>query len=313
MSKAKHRHRNSDLPNFAGCLIPRIEGAYGAQAIALGRPGTGVGIYRQTIPEAEAWLQSMVKSGEHDWFVLYDDKFWSVYDRSGKQVARLKKLPGRPREECKKPIDVDRTELEADAMDVTGRNDLCCLAVLEDHAGANCADQVNYAALASQLVQVADPEDLNQIYLIESGRWRCRVAGLFAAVQRLGEKTQNKLLYCHASLSRSDPLDSVDHRSRLSRRLARLDYRTIGVRLRRIFSEHRFEDHHGNVFVDGDYFVDQFLAAPLKKRQRFMSILLEMEGYESEPGSPERLILKRIEYNAETPIHIGMRALDLLQ
>lgn len=316
--KKRRPGKNIEMPNLAARVIPWVERVYGVQALSYGNPGIEIGVYRPTIKEAETWIQGVVKSGKHDWFLIMDGDCMSrdscrVYDKTGKLVARLKKPPGRPSEEIRKAIKIDRATLETDAMIITGRTDLSCLAVLENHAGTNCADQSNLELMTQRIVDSSDKEDLNHIYIIESHRWPCRVTGLFGAISKLSEKSQDRFLYCAPYLSKSRSLEDSTHRNRLARRMARFHTKDIGEQLRQIFRKHRFEDDNGNIFVDGDQFIDEFLSAPLKKRQRFIRSLIELEGYDSEPGCPERLRIDQIDSCAELAIHMGMHALDLLQ
>lgn len=315
MKKHNKQEQEAEIPNFANHLIPSVYGAYAVSAFASDPATIRVGVYRLSRRDGESWIQEIAQAGRHDWFVMSGDECWRIYDGSGSQVAEFPEfstVPGRLREEHRKPIDVDRKHLEAEAVIATGRNDLSCLAVFEDHTGANCADQTNLAALASLLIEVAKEEDCEHIYVIESQRWPCRVVGLFVALNQTSKEFIDRYLDYSPYVSRSEPLDFATHRHRLSRRLARLESVKIGEVLRAIYSKKRFEDSDGGVFIEGDDFVDAFLSASLKKRQMFIGVLLEMEGYKAEPGVPERLNLDRAGDRAETAVHLGMSILGLL-
>jgi hypothetical protein len=291
--------------NLADRLIPRVEGVYAVQALAYDGLGSDFGVYRKTIRQSEQWVRGLVPAGRYEWFLLREDEFWRIYDHTGAWIAHLLKLPGRAREECKNRIVVDREGLNLDAMITTGRNDLKCLAVLEHHAGVSCADQDNYVQITRQLVSVADEQDLNHIFIVESREWPCRVAGLFAEFPNLSQNCQEKYLQYQTYLSQSKPLYTTGYSDLLARRLARGDYKEFAQALRRMFEKAELE-------VDGSYMVDLFLNAPLKRRQIFIRMLLELQKYNSDPDHPESVDLNFLKYHAAFALTLGRDALENL-
>jgi hypothetical protein len=184
--------------------------------------------YRPSLIEAEKWKDVMIARGEFDCLLLRRaEDSWLVYDPGGKMLGESNDVTSQYVAEALETVAVDRALFEQETREFLLNDDLSLIACAEGHAGASAADHSNLSVMCRHMIVEAPEDDLRHVFLVESRRWPCRVAGLFADMSRMSGPTTDVFIDRVKWVKSSWPLVTHHHLTTLADRLAQVRPRYV--------------------------------------------------------------------------------------
>lgn len=206
---------------------PLIPGLCSVQAAGANPASPILTIYRKEASTAADWIAEAALDKRFDAYLRRrGDGYWEGWNVHGKPTYGGNTLPVIPFRELTTSVAVYRAAFIQEARGSIGDAELTLLACAEGHAGASAADHANFKVVCCRMIEEAAPADLEQIYLIDSRKWPCRVTGVFANVANLSPGMQDIFLDRLKWIRNSWPLVVRDFHEILADRLAtvRIDY-----------------------------------------------------------------------------------------
>jgi len=204
-----------------GCFPPFILNLSSVQAFSANSSGPSMTIYRENPDTAKEWIAKSVRKKRFDAYLFRPgDSSWELSNVHGKIIDRSDCHPAFPCRESTAAVPVDRAAFLQEAYQLTCDNGLRLLACRECHANASAADHSNFNVVCLKMICEAGHADLDQIVLIDSRNWPCRVTGVFANVSKLSHDIQDIYLDRMKWLLKSWPLPSDDYFGLLAIRMA---------------------------------------------------------------------------------------------
>lgn len=201
---------------------PLIPGLCSVQAICADSDSPLVTIYRKRTAAADWIARTAMAQRFESYLLLHGSGRWELYNAEAQPTGHGKALPPTKTRESTTPVPVDREVLLDEACAIVGDPALTLLACAEAHAGASAADHSNFRIICRRMIEEASPADLEQVYLIDSRRWPCRVSGVFANAANFSPEMQDTYLDRLKWLNNSWPLVQQDFHEALADRLAKV-------------------------------------------------------------------------------------------
>lgn len=206
-------------------LTPFIPNLWNVLAVGSDPTSPLVTICRGQRTTAADWIANAVKQKRFEFYQLrFDEDDWEFFDGLGKQTGPFSCLSESRATESTTVVPVDRAAFLREARDLVEDEGLTLIACAEGHAGASAADHSNFEVVCRRMLAEASPADLEQVYLLDSRRWPCRVTGVFANVAKLSPTMQDVFLDRVKWIQNSWPMIHRDFRAILADRLAKLRY-----------------------------------------------------------------------------------------
>lgn len=202
-----------------------LQGLYSMQAVANDSVGPDVTIYRMAARDAEAWMKSTITKDRKrfkGYLLRYDENAWDVYGPSGDFVSKYEDVTGKHVAEFPGVVDVDHEVMLHEARQILRDDDVSLLAGSSWHAGSSSVDMSNFAVMTRRMIADSKPEDLEQIFIIESRLYDCRVVGIYADVSKLTQRMQDTFLERWKWVDRGWPLVCEHHTDVLADRLTKV-------------------------------------------------------------------------------------------
>jgi len=190
------------------------------QAVSSDPTQPDVTVYRFSAKEVDEWKNHMALYGCYQWFLLRSDMDrWDVFGPDGEFIEKRREVVKDHITEVQSRVEVDRDEFLAEGRETLGDDDWSLIACMEGHSGASAADHSNFVVVCRRMIIDAKPEELQNLCVIDSKRWDCRVSGVFARVGNLSGRMQDLFLDRFEWIRKSWPLLQKHHRDTLADRL----------------------------------------------------------------------------------------------
>lgn len=190
--------------------------------------GPDVTAYRVLAGDAEKWKDVMAARGEAACYLLQrSEDSWIVYGRDGTTIGESKDVVTQHVTEAPTVVSVDRDLFLQDVREFMFNDDLSLLACSEGHVGASAADHSNFAVLCRRMILEANEKDIQHVFVVESRRWPCRVAGVVADLSRMSGEMTDIYIDRRQWLQKSWPLVDTHHFDVLADRLARIRHKYV--------------------------------------------------------------------------------------
>ena len=278
------------------------------QAIGADPTDPDATFYRKQSAGAARWISNVTVNHRFSCYLLrMRSNRWDLYGPIGDPLGPCKGNPITEVRETPELVSVERETFLQEACTIVGDPKLTLLACAEGHAGASAADHANFKVVCRRMIAEAGPADLEQVYLLDSRRWPCRVTGVFANVANLSPTMQDVFLDRVEWLQNSWPMVWEEFREILADRLAQLRPDYVGQILRECGRAAGMAEHHITAVL-----AKWVLASPGPKYRFALHIVETLrEGLVYQPGAAETFSPEIVERRGAAVVKDYKRRLTL--